>query len=68
MAARNDSSAPGSLTADMPELTTAMGAAAWQQHRTPARYPPRPAASRVRSGAKAREGQDGEVDGELQAG
>ncbi|ONM04926.1 hypothetical protein ZEAMMB73_Zm00001d032360 [Zea mays] len=52
----------------LPELSTTMGAAAWQQHRTPARHPPPPAAGRVCSGAKAREGRAEEVDDELQAG
>jgi hypothetical protein len=36
----------------LPELSTAMGAAAWQQDRTPTRHPPPPAAGRVRSGAR----------------
>jgi hypothetical protein len=40
----------------LPELSTAMGAAAWQQDRTPARHPPLPAADRVRSGARPGEG------------
>jgi hypothetical protein len=52
----------------LPELSTAMGAVAWQQHRTLARHQPLPVIGQVRSGAKAREGRAGEVDGELQAG